>query len=562
MTVDTQKGSKALEGHHTVPASAMSAAILMLTSLTSLAAPPIAQNDLRSTTQGVSLTINVLANDSDPDGDTLDVIQLSEPAFGTARINNDGSIRYTPNTTFIGTETLTYTITDQASSTEGSQDGATASAQIIIQVSPNNLETEANTLNDSRVGKAIDRFCHKIQGTTQSSSGEALLAERCLALYTLLNSGDTDSVDEALAQIAGEEVAAQFDTANEFAKSHMKLISDRLLELRMSGSQSSPLALTLNRQTFDPLQIFDQPTTGGNAGDSSFFAHSKFSLFINGSVGSIEKESTANEHGFDSDTVNITLGGDYRFRANLIGGAAIGYTEENITFSNNGGGLDTEAVSYTLYGTWFKQRWTLEGVIGLGNIDYHSVRNTIYNDLTSAIRTSSIGDTEGDQWLASFTLSYDMHRTNRYGELYLNPFINLEYIDTDTEAFSENGDGAWIIHYDQQSYKTVLLSLGLFTSQAVNTRYGVFTPQARVMAYHGFEDDPNQVSAYFINDVGRNRLDFSNNSPDSYYMQAGIGGAMTLIGGLSFFMDYEKVVQLEHTDIDRLSYGLRWELDL
>src|SRR5262249_32149647 len=56
--------------------------------------------------------INVLANDTDPDGDALTVTAVGTPAHGTARINADNTVTYTPARDYNGTDSFTYTISD------------------------------------------------------------------------------------------------------------------------------------------------------------------------------------------------------------------------------------------------------------------------------------------------------------------------------------------------------------------------------------------------------------------------------------------------------------------
>jgi gliding motility-associated-like protein len=74
--------------------------------------PPIAQDDFRSTKVNTSAVILVLGNDMDPDGDALTITGATAPANGSVIINNDGTITYTPNVGFTGTDTFYYTITD------------------------------------------------------------------------------------------------------------------------------------------------------------------------------------------------------------------------------------------------------------------------------------------------------------------------------------------------------------------------------------------------------------------------------------------------------------------
>ena len=73
---------------------------------------PDAVNDAFSTPLNTPITVGVLGNDTDPDGDLLNVTSITQPANGTAALASDGTITFTPDAGFTGTTTLTYTITD------------------------------------------------------------------------------------------------------------------------------------------------------------------------------------------------------------------------------------------------------------------------------------------------------------------------------------------------------------------------------------------------------------------------------------------------------------------
>ena len=73
--------------------------------------PPTAIGDQVMTQQGVAVSIEVLANDSDIDGDTLSVDNFDTPANGTLT-NNAGVLLYQPNPDFFGVETFSYTVGD------------------------------------------------------------------------------------------------------------------------------------------------------------------------------------------------------------------------------------------------------------------------------------------------------------------------------------------------------------------------------------------------------------------------------------------------------------------
>jgi ELWxxDGT repeat protein len=75
---------------------------------------PAAAADTASSA-GTLVTINVLANDSDPDGTLAPAsVRIAQaPANGSATIDTAGSLRYTPNAGFSGTEQFTYQVADR-----------------------------------------------------------------------------------------------------------------------------------------------------------------------------------------------------------------------------------------------------------------------------------------------------------------------------------------------------------------------------------------------------------------------------------------------------------------
>lgn len=75
---------------------------------------PVAKGDRALTTEDGPVEIDVLANDFDPDGslDFESVTILQEPRHGTAEATLAGTIFYTPDEDFVGTDTLIYTVRD------------------------------------------------------------------------------------------------------------------------------------------------------------------------------------------------------------------------------------------------------------------------------------------------------------------------------------------------------------------------------------------------------------------------------------------------------------------
>ena len=177
---------------------------------------PLAQDDITSTPELNSpnyavanpsgfLVINVLANDSDPDGDPLHFpvpAITAGPSNGSAWISG-GMINYIPDAGFVGTDNLTYEICDPTGGLFGC---STANVKIFvldINLAPHALPDFATTDEDPPIALAIpvlandfdqDGFALVSFGSiTQPSHGEVVVNGSILEYTPDLNFHGQDS---------------------------------------------------------------------------------------------------------------------------------------------------------------------------------------------------------------------------------------------------------------------------------------------------------------------------------------------------------------------------------
>ena len=74
----------------------------------------------------VNAAHGVLANDSDPDGQSLTAVLVTNPTHGQLTLNSDGSFSYTPYANVSGTDKFTYMASDGL--------GGTAMATVILSI--------------------------------------------------------------------------------------------------------------------------------------------------------------------------------------------------------------------------------------------------------------------------------------------------------------------------------------------------------------------------------------------------------------------------------------------
>jgi hypothetical protein len=149
---------------------------------------PSAVNDTINTTMGVPVLVNLLANDSDSNGDKIALKALTNPKNGKLYWMNDSYIFYFPNAGFVGKDSFTYTITDSK--------GATSTASVAITVaSANKLPIAKNDVVTAKSGKAVtlnvltndsdpDGDALTVLGATVPSHGSIRWQDKKTMIYT------------------------------------------------------------------------------------------------------------------------------------------------------------------------------------------------------------------------------------------------------------------------------------------------------------------------------------------------------------------------------------------
>jgi hypothetical protein len=111
---------------------------------------PTAVNDTASTYEDTAVTIDVLANDSDIENDTLSLGSIQVPSHGSIQPSGN-SIIYTPNTGYTGSDSFDYQVTD------GNGGSANATVTITVSTMDDDGVNEASGVDGNHDG-TDDRF--------------------------------------------------------------------------------------------------------------------------------------------------------------------------------------------------------------------------------------------------------------------------------------------------------------------------------------------------------------------------------------------------------------------
>jgi YVTN family beta-propeller protein/VCBS repeat-containing protein len=131
---------------------------------------PAAVDDSASVVEGGSTTIAVLGNDTDVDGtiDSSSVVIVSQPAYGSASVNPDGTITYRSNGAEVSSDSFTYTVADTAGAV-----GNTATVTVTVTAvndAPVSVDDAAGVLEGGSTTIAVLGNDTDVDGTIDSSS--------------------------------------------------------------------------------------------------------------------------------------------------------------------------------------------------------------------------------------------------------------------------------------------------------------------------------------------------------------------------------------------------------
>ena len=117
---------------------------------------PVANDDTATTDEATAVTIAVRANDTDADGDALDVSGVTQGANGSVVIDGvTGNPVYTPNAGFVGSDSFTYTVRDGSGATSTATVTVTVNAVVPVNQAPVAMR-DSITLDEGGTATILD----------------------------------------------------------------------------------------------------------------------------------------------------------------------------------------------------------------------------------------------------------------------------------------------------------------------------------------------------------------------------------------------------------------------
>ena len=295
---------------------------------------PTAVNDAFTVDCAAPITFNVLANDSDPDGDALTITSVSTPGKGTVAISG-ARIVYTPSATTCGgaTDSFTYTISD------GKGGVATATVAVTINnTTPPPPPPPVNVLpvavNDAFTVNCSIASTFNVLANDSDKDGDALTIT------------SVSAPGKGTAVISGGRIVytANASTCGGAVDSFTYSISDG-----KGGTATATVAVTINNTTPPPPPVNVAPVAVNDAFTVNCSVASTFNVLANDSDKDGDALTITSVSAPGKGTAVISGGRIvYTANASTCGGAVDSFT---YSISDGKGGTATATVAVTINNT-------------------------------------------------------------------------------------------------------------------------------------------------------------------------------------------------------------------
>lgn len=558
----------------------------------------------RQTTVGneIELQVRTLREDGQPvAGALVDFAAVEGPVRlvgeGPAVSNADG----------VATQRVVVGPSPGAARVSASIRGSETAVSFALRVEGNLGDLAVGTGGNQNVGDILDRSC-------AAASGE--LAELCDYVYGL---GDPASQRQVLAEMTPQGVVAQLRAALQAPKNQSRNVSSRLDALRGGAPQQTldQLALSVQGQSLGGVGALQEALLRGAAAnaqqasaarrgapapgldfasdrdrsweepqrqrdrakldlaldkarpgafrlakqdarqnDPSDGTESPWGMFVNGRMSFGDAPRRGTDPSYDFETDGLTAGVDYRLSSEVVVGAALGWVSTGSELAD-GGAIDTDGWSLNLYGTWYRDRWYAEALVGYGKSDYRFKRVIVLPSAFNGRDTYvTVGSPDSDQLSAELGAGYDFRAGEALG---ITGFGRLSYVDTAIDAYSETGGGAFDLGFASQDLDSLLGELGVEITYPWSVGWGVLQPLLRISWMHEFQDDPQVIRARFLGDGAQRYFVVRSEQPDRNYLNLAAGISATLPRGWATFVQYDTDLEREELDIYTLSGGFRFQ---
>lgn len=179
----------------------------------------------------------------------------------------------------------------------------------------------------------------------------------------------------------------------------------------------------------------------------------KWGFFVRGNLVMGDQKDTAGQRGYDFKNGGLTLGSDYRFSENFVGGALFGMNTAKSWINDAGSTVKLDGYSLGFYGTYFRKSFYLDGQASYGWNNFNNNRRILF----PGIDRSATASPSGGQATAYGGTGYDFS----IDSWTVGPALTFQYLWMGVNGYTETGADSLNLQVDRQTTESYQGSAGL-----------------------------------------------------------------------------------------------------
>jgi len=406
---------------------------------------------------------------------------------------------------------------------------------------------------------------------TLRSGTDAYLRD-CESFLGALASEDVTAVARTLDAIIPVNADITLDNTALQLTMQLNGVRSRLSRLRHGQRGADLQGLTF----FDGLQWVSAGTLLASNNDrvsdvsppqSTIGDDERLGIFVDGSIGNTERDSTNNEGKADTDLQLLTLGIDYRLSAQWIAGVAYSASFSNTDYGsdsagNKRGDLDSDGYLLIGYGTWYRGDAYIEASLAYGADRFDQNRHArCQSGCVQVFDQEFESKFHGTQLAATLGGGYEW-RIDAFG---VTPWLQLASTHLDVDGYRETPDApeaagaGYALTIDDMKRDLLTASVGADLRYTVSTSWGVVVPYLTVEWINELDDDDSVVTGRFTgNLVASDGFSLANDAIDTSYAQVSIGTTWQLASGQGGYVDIKSLQGYDNVDQWQVTAGWRF----
>ncbi len=195
--------------------------------------------------------------------------------------------------------------------------------------------------------------------------------------------------------------------------------------------------------------------------------------------------------GYDFKSGGGVMGADRSFGEYIRAGFMFGYSSGNFSFYEGAGSGSVSGRNISLYADGVFKGFNIDGSAGFTDLNNSGGRQ-ITTPLFSRHASASF---DSNAWNANLSVGYDFI----LGKMKLGPLVSLDYIHLSQDHILETGAGQFDVSLADSSSESLTTTLGAQLSGDIEVGKWFLEPRITVGLLHEFKNDPDELTANFVN---------------------------------------------------------------